>query len=128
MQLFYDKADPDHGGESELPLLVYVMERNNMIRNLLFLLAVLLGGADKAKAASKDIDQILHLADEEKIQHELDKRQQVFDAWLGAEPFKVQKLPTIDELMAQARKAERMQRSRFQDFAGLADSIIPGDA
>ena len=125
LQLFYDKAEAVHGGEEELPLLLYVMERNNMIRQMMYLLAIMLGGPKKAKAAAEDIDQILHLADAKQIEEELEKRQAVFDAWTDAEPFEVKTMPTVEEMLAKAREADRANRSRFKDFSKFTDSIIP---
>jgi len=107
-------------------MLLYVMERNNIYRRLLFMFASLLGGKDRARGLGDHIDEVLHLVDEKEIGAKLRQQRKLFGAWTEQDPFEVHKLPTLDELMRAARQRERAQRSRYGGkLKGLKDSMLP---
>lgn len=106
-------------------MLLYVMERNNMIRRALLLFAALMGGAQKLKNIEEHIGDILHMVDPEEIKKRTVDKQKIYEAWTKMEPFNVQKQMTPDEMLKRAHQTQR-QRAATARFAQLKtkDSLL----
>jgi hypothetical protein len=128
--MFFEKAPPDQGGDFELPLLVYVMERNSMIKRLLTLFALVLGGSAKAREIENYIGEVMHQVDPEEMKKRLADRERVFDAWTRSSPFTVKKQLTAEDIQKKLAAAARRREavSRFGFSSSVTDSLLPSGA
>lgn len=107
-------------------MLLYIMERNNIIKNLLLLFAALLSGSNKrVDALNSYLDEVLHMVDPKEIKKQLERKRRIFETWTRMEPFTVTKLPTPDELIRQAKQQEEAIRlaAKFSNLV-VKDSLI----
>jgi len=129
LTMMYEKSQlPAHGSDEELPMLLYVMERNHMYQALVELFATVMAGGDKAQAIKNHVSELFHTSDPEELNRRLETRRKVFEAWTRADPFRAQRLPTPDELIKKAHQQSVTKSSmeRMAQLTMLRDSLVPG--
>jgi hypothetical protein len=126
LQVLYDVAIARGGGpDDDLLMMVYTMERNRMIKSILLLFAGIFQGKDAIKGLDEHLDDVLNLVDERAVEASVELRKKVSDAWLNSPPFKGRRVRTFQEVLAEARRKEKMRSSAIASIGPqLKDSIL----